>query len=115
LWTGLCARQFPPAAQQPEAAALVERFLIVQAVEAAKCVEEGRDPRRGHRRRRRRAARLGLRALDGRARCRYIDTLGADLFVAKADALADQLGDRLRPGAALRGMAARGERFHSRG
>lgn len=112
LWTGL-SEQFPPAAEQPEAAALVERFLIVQAVEAAKCVEEG----------------VLLAPIDADVGAllgwgfapwtggplSYIDTVGADRFVAKADALADQLGDRLRPGAALRGMAARGERFHSRG
>jgi len=109
LWSGL-GEHFPVAAEQPAAAGLIERFLTIQAVETARCFEEG----------------VLLAAIDADVGAllgwgfapwtggplAYIDTVGLPAFVARADALADALGERYRPPAGLRAMAAEGRRFH---
>jgi 3-hydroxyacyl-CoA dehydrogenase / enoyl-CoA hydratase / 3-hydroxybutyryl-CoA epimerase len=40
LWKGL-AEQFPPAAEQPDIADLKDRLLFIEAVETARCFDEG--------------------------------------------------------------------------
>ncbi len=40
LWPGL-AEEYPSTARQPAVGSLIERFLTVQAVEAARCLDEG--------------------------------------------------------------------------
>ena len=108
LWSGLAAL-YPPGAQ-PAVTDLVERFLYTQALEAARCMDEG----------------ILLAAADADVGAvmgwgfapytggplSYIDTIGAAAFVDRADALAAQLGERFTPPPILRKMAAEGTRFY---
>ncbi|MCB9683206.1 MAG: enoyl-CoA hydratase/isomerase family protein [Alphaproteobacteria bacterium] len=110
LWPGL-ADHFPLAADQPDAATLEERFLYVQAVEAARCMDEG----------------ILLAAADADVGAvlgwgfapwtggplSFIDTVGVQAFVDRADALADAYGERFRPPGLLRVMAAEGRTFYA--
>jgi 3-hydroxyacyl-CoA dehydrogenase / enoyl-CoA hydratase / 3-hydroxybutyryl-CoA epimerase len=89
-----------------------ERFLTIQALEAARCFEEGviTDPR---------DADVGAILGWGFAPytggpVSYIDTLGAKKFVARCDAFAAKFGDRFKPNKLLRDMAEKGETFYSR-
>jgi 3-hydroxyacyl-CoA dehydrogenase/enoyl-CoA hydratase/3-hydroxybutyryl-CoA epimerase len=109
LWRGL-AEAWPLQAEQPTADALKERFLYVQAVDAARCMDEG----------------ILLAAADADVGAvlgwgfapwtggplSFIDMVGVATFVARADQLADQLGERFRPPALLRRMAAEGRGFY---
>jgi len=88
------------------------RFLAVQALEAARCFEEGviTDPR---------DADIGAILGWGFAPftggpISYIDTVGLGAFVKRCDEFAAKYGDRFRPNALLRDMAAKGETFYSR-
>jgi 3-hydroxyacyl-CoA dehydrogenase/enoyl-CoA hydratase/3-hydroxybutyryl-CoA epimerase len=89
-----------------------ERFLTIQALEAARCFEEGviTDPR---------DADVGAILGWGFAPftggpVSYIDTVGAAAFVDRCDAFAAKYGDRFKPNQLLRDMAAKGETFYSR-
>jgi 3-hydroxyacyl-CoA dehydrogenase / enoyl-CoA hydratase / 3-hydroxybutyryl-CoA epimerase len=89
-----------------------QRFLTIQALEAARCFEEGviTDPR---------DADVGAILGWGFAPftggpVSYIDTVGAKAFVERCDAFAAKYGDRFKPNALLRDMAAKGETFYSR-
>ncbi len=109
LWPGL-SEAFPRAADQPSAAALRERLLYVQALEAARCLEEdvltsAADGDIGS------LLGWGFPAWTGGA-LSLIDTVGADTFVAACDRLAQELGVRFAPPQLLRGMAAQGTCFH---
>lgn len=89
------------------------RLLVRQAIEVARCFEEGviTDARDGD---------IGSILAWGFAPytggcCSYVDLIwGIEAFVKEADRLADKYGDRFRPGAMLRDMAAKGEGFYDR-
>lgn len=109
LWHGL-AEEFPPAAIQPAVEEVKARLLTIQALESARCVEEGvverpADADLGS------VLGVGFPPWTGGA-LSHIDTVGATAFVATCDALADAHGDRFRPSAWLRDRAATDTRFH---
>ncbi len=88
------------------------RLLTIQALEAARCFEEGviTDPR---------DADVG--AILGWGFAPYtggpismIDTLGASAFVERCERLAKKHGERFAPNKLLREMAAKGETFYQR-
>lgn len=109
LWAGL-AEEFPVAAIQPEQTDLKNRFLYSQAMETARCFEEGviETPEDGD-----------LGALYGwgfpawtGGTLSFIDTVGVEAFVTEADRLAQAYGERFAPSAWLRARAASGETFY---
>jgi 3-hydroxyacyl-CoA dehydrogenase/enoyl-CoA hydratase/3-hydroxybutyryl-CoA epimerase len=109
LWPAL-AQHFPPAREQPSVAELRKRLLTIQALEAARCVEERvlADPADGD-----------LGAVLGWGFPTYtggtlslVDTVGTAAFVAECDRLAQQHGARFRPSDWLRQRAAAGTSFH---
>src|SRR5690606_36303574 len=109
LWSGLDAA-FPPAEVQPDVEELKRRFLHIQALEAARCLEEGvvlhpADADVG--------AVLGWNfpAYTG-GPLSWIDMVGAERFVAECDRLADRYGERFRPTEALRQRARKQEASH---
>jgi 3-hydroxyacyl-CoA dehydrogenase/enoyl-CoA hydratase/3-hydroxybutyryl-CoA epimerase len=88
------------------------RFLTIQALEAARCFEEGviTDPR---------DADVGAILGWGYAPftggpISYIDTIGTAAFVKRCDEYAAKYGDRFKPNKLLRDMAAKGETFYGR-
>ena len=99
----------PPALKKE----LTNRFLVRQAVEVARCFEEGvitdaRDADIGS------ILAWGFAPFTGGC-CSYVDLIwGIKEFVAEADRLADKYGDRFRPNKLLRDMAAKGEGFYDR-
>jgi 3-hydroxyacyl-CoA dehydrogenase/enoyl-CoA hydratase/3-hydroxybutyryl-CoA epimerase len=89
-----------------------DRFLTIQALEAARCFEEGvlTDPR---------DADVGAILGWGFAPftggpVSYIDTVGTAAFVKRCDDFAARFGDRFKPNKLLRDMAAKNETFYSR-
>ena len=89
-----------------------KRLLYIQALETARCFEEGviTDPR---------DADIG--SILGWGFAPYtggtislIDGLGVAKFVAECDALAQKYGERFKPNALLRDMAAKNETFYAR-
>lgn len=109
LWSGLRST-FPPAAEQPSQDELKTRFLYVQAIETARCLEQGvletpQDADLGA------VYGWGFPAWTG-GTLSYIDTIGIDAFVREADRLAQQYGPRFAPSPWLRERAARGEAFY---
>jgi len=91
---------------------LKARFLTIQALEAARCFEEGviTDPR---------DADVGAILGWGYAPftggpISYIDTIGAAAFVKRCDDFAAKYGERFKPNALLRDMAAKNDTFYSR-
>jgi 3-hydroxyacyl-CoA dehydrogenase/enoyl-CoA hydratase/3-hydroxybutyryl-CoA epimerase len=111
LWPDLPALQ--PTRLDPESIDVTElkhRFLVTQALEAARTVEEGvvTDPREadvGS------ILGFGFAPFTGGA-LSYIDGMGAGAFVALADALAAKHGPRFTPNAQLRDMASTGATFY---
>ncbi|MEO1568050.1 MAG: 3-hydroxyacyl-CoA dehydrogenase NAD-binding domain-containing protein [Pseudomonadota bacterium] len=99
----------PPAMKQE----LINRFLVRQAVEVARCFEEGviTDARDGD---------IGSILAWGFAPytggcCSYVDLIwGIGPFVEEADRLAAKFGDRFKVPDMLRDMAAKGEGFYDR-
>jgi 3-hydroxyacyl-CoA dehydrogenase/enoyl-CoA hydratase/3-hydroxybutyryl-CoA epimerase len=88
------------------------RLITIQALEAARCFEEGviTDPR---------DADVG--AILGWGFAPYtggpismIDTIGAAAFVQRCEALAAKHGERFKPNKLLRDMASKGETFYQR-
>ena len=109
LWPGL-ADAFPRAAAQPDAREAGSRLLYVQAVETARCLEEGvlesaADGDLGA------LLGWGFPAFTG-GPLSLIDMVGAEAFAAACDRLAQRHGARFSPPDSLRAMAARGARFH---
>ncbi len=108
-FTGVKTVECPPALKQE----LTKRFLIRQCIEVARCFEEGvitdpRDADVGS------ILAWGFAPYTGGA-ISYVDLFwGVPAFVAEADRLADAYGERFRPGALLRDMAAKKESFYSR-
>ncbi len=126
LWPGL-AETFPPAGvtgaeQQVPIRDVRDRMLFIEALETAKCFEEGVITSAA-------AANIGsimgigFPALTGGAAqfmtgWQALDEtghgtgpIGLDAFLARADELAEAYGDRFRPTAYLRDLAAKGESF----
>jgi len=109
LWPGL-AEHFPPRAEQPGVDEIVERLILIQSVETARCLAEkvlnrpidadvgailgwGYPPFRG--------GPIG-----------WIHTLGIQRFLAACERLAAQCGPRFAPPPFLGEMAAKGENFY---
>ncbi len=89
-----------------------QRFLVVQAVEAARTVEDGviTDPREadvGS------IIGFGFAPFTGGA-LSYIDFMGTKNFVALCDRLTAKYGERFAAPALLREMAQKGETFYGR-
>jgi 3-hydroxyacyl-CoA dehydrogenase/enoyl-CoA hydratase/3-hydroxybutyryl-CoA epimerase len=107
--TGLGA---DPDAMPADAELLGRRLLYIQALEAARCFEEGvvtdvRDADVGA------ILGWGFAPYTG-GPLSLIDTVGAAAFVTECDRLADRYGERFRPNALLRDMAANGDSFYRR-
>ena len=109
LWPGL-AEHFPVAAEQPPLDEVKKRLLWAQALDAARCMEEGvlTDPADGDV-----GAMLGLGfpPYTG-GPLSLIDTVGVAKFVEECDALASKYGPRFTPSQLLRDMAAGGKTFY---
>jgi 3-hydroxyacyl-CoA dehydrogenase/enoyl-CoA hydratase/3-hydroxybutyryl-CoA epimerase len=121
LWPGL-AEAFPVAEEQILFRDIKDRLLFIEAIETAKCFEEGVITSAA-------AANIGsimgigFPANTGGAaqfmtgyqandeRGRPIGDIGLAAFLARADELAAAYGERFRPTAYLRDLAARGESF----
>ena len=110
IWAGL-AEAFPRAEQQIPLQDMKDRMLFIEALETAKCFEEGVLESAA-------AANIGsimgigFPAMTGGA-AQFMQgyenaagQVGLGAFVARADELAEQYGDRFRPTAYLRDLAA---------
>ncbi|GAB3262264.1 fatty acid beta-oxidation multifunctional protein [Chitinimonas naiadis] len=111
LWPGL-AKEFPTAASQPDVQTLIQRLISVQAVETARCLDEGvlttpRDADVGA------ILGWGFPAFRG-GPLSYIQQLGVAAFVAQCEGLAAQYGPRFQVPGLLRQMAARDDAFYAR-
>lgn len=109
LWPGLI-EQFPPAKEQPTLEEVKTRFLYRQAIEAARCFEEGvlRDAASGD------VGAIfgwGFAPFTG-GPLSFIDTVGLEKFITEADRLAQQYGPRFMPPKGLRARAKRREKFY---
>jgi 3-hydroxyacyl-CoA dehydrogenase/enoyl-CoA hydratase/3-hydroxybutyryl-CoA epimerase len=109
LWKGL-GEHFKPAAQQPDQEELKLRILYAQAIETARCLEQGvletaQDADLGA------VYGWGFPVWTG-GTISYIDTIGLAEFVREADRLTQAYGPRFAPSAWLRDKAARGEGFY---
>ncbi|MEI6721227.1 MAG: 3-hydroxyacyl-CoA dehydrogenase NAD-binding domain-containing protein [Betaproteobacteria bacterium] len=109
LWHGL-AREFPVAAEQPTLDDVQMRLLYIQALEAARCVEEGivtspAEADVGS------ILAIGFPAWTG-GTLSLIDTVGIATFVAQAERLARRYGQRFKPSKWLKARAAAGQPFH---
>ncbi len=101
-----------PEDKQPTPAYLKERILYAQAIEAARCMEEGivKDPREAD------VGSIlgwGFAPYTGGV-LSYIDTIGAAAFVKRADELAKTAGEPYAVPDLLRDMAKKGETFYGR-
>ena len=110
LWAGL-KEHFPAAAEQPDQQHLMQRFLYAQAIETARCFEQGvlktpQDADLGS------VYGWGFPAWTG-GTLSYIDTVGIKEFVRQADLLTQQYGERFAPSEWLRERAANGEAFYA--
>jgi len=109
LWKGL-ADHFP-VKHDYDLDELKRRFLYAQAMETARCLEEGvletpQDADLGA------VYGWGFPVWTG-GTISYIDTVGIEKFVAEADKLAQRYGPRFLPSAWLREKAAKGESFYA--
>lgn len=113
LWPGLS--ELAPRRLDPDAidvGRLKDRFLAIQAIEAAGTIEHGiitdvREADVGS------ILGFGFAPFTGGA-LSYIDRLGTKAFVALCERLAADHGDRFTPGALLRDMARTDDRFYTR-
>jgi 3-hydroxyacyl-CoA dehydrogenase/enoyl-CoA hydratase/3-hydroxybutyryl-CoA epimerase len=106
LWPEL-ATLYPVAAVQPDAQELVDRLMIAQANEAARCLEEGvlrsvADGNIGS------IFGWGFAPFQGGA-LQYINAMGPAAFVARARALASRFGPRFEPAAIVVRLAEQGQ------
>ncbi len=111
LWPGL-AQHFPVAAKQPTMDELVQRLILVQSVETARCMEEGvlttaRDADVGS------ILGWGFPPFRG-GTISQIQGMGIHAFVVQCGQLAALHGERFSPPQLLRDMAAKGESFYPR-
>jgi 3-hydroxyacyl-CoA dehydrogenase/enoyl-CoA hydratase/3-hydroxybutyryl-CoA epimerase len=109
LWPGL-ADVFPRAPMQPAVEEVEKRFLCIQALETARCMEEGVVTT---------AAEADLGSILGwgfpawtGGTLSYIDTIGIREFVAECDRLSKRYGKRFKPSKWLRERAEKNEPFH---
>ena len=111
LWPGL-SELFPskPETAWPSLEELKKRLLYAQALDAARCMEEGvlTEPEDGD-----------VGGIFGLGFAPYtggpislIDTIGIAKFVQECDSLAQKYGERFSPPKLLRDMAAKGETFY---
>lgn len=110
LWTGL-GKWSRPGLPQPSAEELRKRFLYIQALEAARCLEENVATA---------PADADIGALLGWSFASWtggplslIDTVGAAEFVKECDRMTGLYGGRFQPTPRLRAMAAAGEAFYA--
>ncbi len=94
LWSGL-ASEYPRLAQQPGIEELKTRLLYIQALETARCFEEG-VLRSVHEADLGSILGWGFPAYTG-GTLSYIDTIGPEKFVAECKRLARAYGERFRP------------------
>jgi 3-hydroxyacyl-CoA dehydrogenase/enoyl-CoA hydratase/3-hydroxybutyryl-CoA epimerase len=109
LWKGL-AEAFPVARQQPSLDEVKVRLLYIQALETARCLEEGvlTHPADGD------VGSLlawGFPSWTG-GTLSLIETVGIDKFVAECERLATVVGPRYTPSNWLKERASRGVRFY---
>ena len=109
LWPGL-AREYPQAEDQPTVDEVKQRLLYIQALETARCLEEGvlthaADGDIGA------IFGWGFPAYTG-GTLSFIDTVGIERFVAQCERLARSHGARFQPSNWLRERAERGALFH---
>jgi 3-hydroxyacyl-CoA dehydrogenase/enoyl-CoA hydratase/3-hydroxybutyryl-CoA epimerase len=109
LWSGL-AENFPVRGEQPDIEELQKRLLTIQALETARCVEEGvvthaEDGDIGS------IFGWGFPAFTG-GTLSYIDTVGIRDFVDDCDRMAKAYGERFEVSPWLRDRAERGQSFH---
>ena len=110
LWSGL-AEHFPLQAQQPTVDEVVERLILIQSVETARCMQDGvvtrpQDADVGA------VLGWGYPSLRG-GPIGWIHTMGVPQFVAACDRLADCAGARFSPPPLLREMAQSGRTFYA--
>jgi 3-hydroxyacyl-CoA dehydrogenase/enoyl-CoA hydratase/3-hydroxybutyryl-CoA epimerase len=113
LWPGLAALQ--ETRQDPDTidvARLKQRLLVIQALETARCFEEGvltdvREADVGS------ILGFGFAPFSG-GTLSYIDMMGTKPFVALCETLAAEHGERFQPNALLIEMARNGESFYGR-
>ncbi|MCJ7558390.1 MAG: 3-hydroxyacyl-CoA dehydrogenase NAD-binding domain-containing protein [Gammaproteobacteria bacterium] len=110
LWEGL-AEIYPLAAEQPTAEEVKTRLLYIQALETARCVEEGvvthsEDADIGS------IFGWGFPPYTG-GTLSFIDTVGLEKFVSECDRLAAAYGERFQVSDWLRARARKGERFYA--
>ncbi|MEC9363012.1 MAG: 3-hydroxyacyl-CoA dehydrogenase NAD-binding domain-containing protein [Pseudomonadota bacterium] len=110
FWAGLSAA-FPPAARQPTIDEVRKRLLYIQALETARCLEEGvlRHPADGDI-----GALLGwgFPAWTG-GTLSLIETIGLSRFVDECEAMAATLGPRFVPPGGLKDRARSGRHFYA--
>jgi 3-hydroxyacyl-CoA dehydrogenase/enoyl-CoA hydratase/3-hydroxybutyryl-CoA epimerase len=109
LWAGL-AEQFPQAEEQPDVRELIKRLLYIQALETARCFEEGvlthsEDGDIGS------IFGWGFPAWTG-GTLSLIDTVGIQEFVAECDRMAAAYGERFEVSDWLRERADQGKSFY---
>jgi len=109
LWPGL-KEIWPPAAVQPDVEEVKKRLLYIQALDTARCFEEGVVTT---------AAEADLGSILGwgfpaytGGTLSFIDTVGIREFVAECQKLAKKYGPRFKPSRWLMQRAAEGKRFH---
>jgi 3-hydroxyacyl-CoA dehydrogenase / enoyl-CoA hydratase / 3-hydroxybutyryl-CoA epimerase len=110
LWDGIAEIARPRPADQFDGETLKERLLLIQALETARCFEEGvlTDPREGDV-----GAILGFGFAPWTGGpLSYIDMVGVDSFVRRCSAFEEQFGERYRPARLLSHMAESGRRFY---
>ncbi len=109
LWPGL-TELYPLADVQPSVDEVKNRLLVIQALETARCYEEGvlTDP-----------ADADIGSIFGwgfppwtGGTLSFIDTMGIDAFVAECDRMAEAYGPRFEVSDWLRARAETGQRFH---
>jgi 3-hydroxyacyl-CoA dehydrogenase/enoyl-CoA hydratase/3-hydroxybutyryl-CoA epimerase len=111
LWPGL-RDIYPQLAEQPDVDVVIKRLLYRQALEAARCMEEGVVTT---------AAEADLGSILGwgfpawtGGTLSYIDTIGVATFVDECNRLAKRYGKRFKPSRWLKDRASRGEAFYPR-
>ena len=109
LWPGL-AQQYPRAAVQPSVEEVRKRLMYIQALETARCLEEGVVTS---------VAEADLGAVLGwgfpawtGGTISFIDTIGLPAFVKECQRLAKVYGPRFKPPRGLVERAKRGEAYH---
>lgn len=110
LWPSL-HEHYPLQAEQPPVQEVIDRMLFRQALETARCYEEGllnhpADADIGS------IFGWGFPAWTG-GTLTFIDTLGIEHFVARCDRMTESYGGRFAVSDWLRQRANRGERFHA--